>query len=35
MTALLVRTEHGVVVKRLENGTVIVSFLLKKWVVKL
>jgi hypothetical protein len=28
-------TGHGVVVKRMENGTVIVSFLPKKWVVKL
>jgi len=35
MTALQVRTGHGVVVKRMENGQVNVSFLSKKWVVKL
>ena len=30
MTALQVRTGHGVVVKRMENGPVNVSFLSKK-----
>jgi len=35
MTALQVRIGHGVAVKGTENGTVIVSFLPKKWVVKL